>query len=130
MSDLQNERRLAVRHKIEFIVSISKDDILVSANNAIINISKTGCLVKLAAQNEFQIGDRVILRIEEKFLKEKFHFELDEIEAEVARKTEGNQTEVGLHFLFMTQKNALIVNYIIANGLFLKEFPKAWQIAR
>ena len=124
------EKRIAPRHELKFIVDIYQNGKNFLRNNSIINISTTGCLIKLASELKVNVTEVISLHMEEKFIKDKFNFELDIIEAEIIRFTDEGKREVALRFLSLSQKDEKIINYLAAHGFILKEFPAAWQVSR
>ncbi|APJ02520.1 PilZ domain-containing protein [Silvanigrella aquatica] len=128
MRQKADEKRKALRHNVEFIVSIYKNGKLVAPNNRIKNLSVLGCLIVVANKYKFKIGDKVILKIEEQQLLKKFNLLLDSIHAIVRHFDNHNEAYMGLEFMSINDDEKIIIEKIIENKSLLKSFPKSWQL--
>lgn len=125
-----NEKRSATRHKINFTIDITTKNNDFLKNNKIINISHTGCLVQPIKKLDIQVGQVVLIKINESYLKRQFNFGLDISSAEVVRVEENAVDEVAIRFLSLTKKDDDVLTYLLANGFMIEGFPPAWNVHR
>ena len=130
MGKIKVEKRKSQRHNVEFIVSIIKDEKIISKNNNFKNLSAFGCLIVVTNNFEFNCGEIVVLQFEDEVLLKEFNLILDPIEAEVRHVENDNETCVGFKFLNISDRNQKILQNIIDNKFILKKFPKSWQITK
>jgi hypothetical protein len=124
------EKRISTRHKLDFFVDVFHEGSLFSDTNKIINISLTGCLLKLSSPLNLMLGQVVLIKIQEHNLKNQYGLELDLIGAEVIRRQTNPINELALRFLTSSKKNDDFLNYLLINGLIARQFPMTWQVSR